>query len=171
MPTCNLSKKCITYGFNSMGKGELAYTLQPHMAMFELWNKQYCITISRRVVHKVRGPNKIEFNFGKQPNLVIWSNLLTQFWNMHWAHLSQQESRIWKGKRILAFANGNLTCLQNQKGIYIRTIMSISLAHMLTPRLENCTRNVNGLFIVLIYTKVWIPLMAMFRSLKLHVEM
>ncbi len=90
---------------------------------------------------------------------------------MHQAHLSQQESHIWKGKRFLAFANGNLTCLQNQKGIHIGIIMSIFLAHVLTPKLENCTHNVNGLPVVLNYMKVWIPLMAILRSLKLHADM
>lgn len=85
--------------------------------------------------------------------------------------LSQQESSIWKGMRFLAFVNGSPTYLQDQKGIHIGLIVSIFLTHVLTPRFENCTHNVSGLFIVLICMKLWIPSMAMLRSLKLLVEM
>jgi len=90
---------------------------------------------------------------------------------MHWAHISQQESHIWKGKRFLALANKSLTCLKDQKGIHINMIVLIFFAHMSTPRLENRTCNVSGLLLELIHMRVWIPLMAMPRSLKLLAKM
>ncbi len=90
---------------------------------------------------------------------------------MHQALLSQQQSPIWKGMRFLAFANGSSTYFQDQKGIHISMIVSNFLTHVSTPRLEICTRNVSGLFTVLICMKLSIPLMAMLRSLKLLAEM
>ncbi len=76
-----------------------------------------------------------------------------------------------KGNKSLAFANKSPTCLQDQKGIPISTIMSISLTHMSTPKQKNHTQNLSGLPIVLIYMKLWIPLMAMLSSLKFPVKM
>jgi hypothetical protein len=76
-----------------------------------------------------------------------------------------------KGKKSLALTNKSVTCLKDQKGIPIGTIMSISLAHHVsTPKLKNHTRNLSGLPIVLICMKLWIPLMAMLRFLKLPYE-
>jgi len=49
--------------------------------------------------------------------------------------------------------------------------MSILLAHMLTSKLENCIHNVNDPLITLIQMKLWIPLVAMLRSLKLPIKM
>jgi len=49
--------------------------------------------------------------------------------------------------------------------------MSICFAHVSTRRLENCIHNVNGLHVALIHMKMWIPLMAMLRSLKFFIDM
>ncbi len=54
---------------------------------------------------------------------------------------------------------------------YIGTIVSIFLAHVSTPKLEKCIRNVNDLPIALIHMKLWIPSVAMLRSLKLPTKM
>jgi len=164
-------KQCIMYGFNNLGKGEFVHTLHLQMNMFKHSCNQHCITISRKVVHQVRGLIGMNFSFGKQPNLVTWNNLQMQFWNMHRAHISQQESHIWKGKRFLALADKSLTCLKDQKGIHINMIVLIFFAHISTPRLENRTCNVSGLLLELIHMRAWIPLMAMPRSLKLLAKM
>jgi hypothetical protein len=88
---------------------------------------------------------------------------------MHQVFFSQQESHIWKGKISLVLVNRSSTYLQNQKGIHIGIIVSIPFAHM--SKLENCICNMNNLHVVLIYMRLWIPLMAMFKSLKLHAKM
>jgi hypothetical protein len=69
-------------------------------------------------------------------------------------HIWQQELHIWKGKRSLALANKSLTCFQYHKGIHKGMIVSISLTHMSTLRLENCTRNVSDLHVPLIFYEI-----------------
>ncbi len=141
-PPANLSKTMHNiWLWQSRKMGAYLYTTTFDDLIFEFSSKQHCTTISRRVVHWVKGLIKASFFCIKKPNLMTRSNLQTQFWNMHQAQLSQLKSHTWKGTRSLAFVNESQTCFENQKGIHIGRIVSNFLAHMSTPNMKIACEN------------------------------
>jgi hypothetical protein len=155
----------------SKKRGAYLYTTTFDDLIFEFSSKQHCITISRRVVHWIKGLIKLNFFCVNKPNLMTKSNLQTQFWNTHWAHFSQLKSHTWKGTRSLAFVKESQTCFKNHKGIHISRIVSNFLAHMSTPKHEDCMWKLNNPPLELISMRLWISSMGVLRSWKFRVEM
>jgi hypothetical protein len=76
-----------------------------------------------------------------------------------------------EGEEIFGSYKRKVNLLPNQNVTHISMIMSIILNHVSTSRLANHMCKLSELLIMIILMNIWITLMEVLRSCKLHVEM
>ncbi len=76
-----------------------------------------------------------------------------------------------EGDKIFGFCKWKSNLFQKLQGIHIGRIVSNFLAHMSTPKHEDCMWKLNTLLLALISMRLWISSMEVVRSWKFRVEM